>query len=212
MDKIADCNDKLEQKKSELEGLIGRRQSVIGDFDTVVPESDPFREPLSKIFHRKIKRTKKKAATNNDDDEDEDEDDEDEDDEEGDDEDDDGGEEVCPAGCDQGLYEKVGGGVCVYVCIASMATVYLCLAEYSDLAYICLCPASHCPVAPLLFFSAFLCTDSYGTPPAPHLPHTCVPNKTQPTPLIITLLTINLLLTIKHHPLLPLPTNPHAGV
>lgn len=29
------------------------------------------------------------------------------DDEEGDDDDDDGGEEVCPPGCDQGLYEKV---------------------------------------------------------------------------------------------------------
>jgi hypothetical protein len=38
------------------------RAAVAAEFDGLVPESDPFREPLSKIFYRKIKRVKKKAA------------------------------------------------------------------------------------------------------------------------------------------------------
>ncbi len=40
-----------------------RRAAVAAEFDVAVPESDPFREPLSKIFYRKIKRSKKKATS-----------------------------------------------------------------------------------------------------------------------------------------------------
>lgn len=33
----------------ELEGLLARRASVSAEFDNLVPENDPFREPLSKV-------------------------------------------------------------------------------------------------------------------------------------------------------------------
>jgi hypothetical protein len=42
------------------------RAAVISEFDAAVPESDPFREQLSKIFHRKIKRSKKKLGAGGD--------------------------------------------------------------------------------------------------------------------------------------------------
>ena len=50
LDKIGECNVKLDQKRIELEGLGAKRALVLADFDSLVPESDPFREPLSKIF------------------------------------------------------------------------------------------------------------------------------------------------------------------
>lgn len=56
---------------------------------------------------RKVKRAKRKAAGADSDDSDEEEDD-DMDDDDDEDEDEDGGEEVCPVGCAQALYEKVG--------------------------------------------------------------------------------------------------------
>jgi hypothetical protein len=60
-------------------------------------------------MHRKIKRSKKRSGGAGDDDGDLEEDDDDEDLDEDDDADDDdeAGEEVCPAGCDPQLYEKV---------------------------------------------------------------------------------------------------------
>nr|A8J1V4.1 RecName: Full=Cilia- and flagella-associated protein 44 [Chlamydomonas reinhardtii] len=109
VDKIAECTDKLETKRLELEGLVARRAAVVAELDAVVPESDPFREALVRVFHRRIKRSKKKAGGGGgEDDYDSEEDEEDED--MGDDEvddDDDGGEEVCPPGCDQSVYERV---------------------------------------------------------------------------------------------------------
>jgi hypothetical protein len=50
LDKIGECNVKLDQKRIELEGLAAKRALVLADFDTLVPESDAFRDPLSKIF------------------------------------------------------------------------------------------------------------------------------------------------------------------
>lgn len=50
LDKIGECNVKLDQKRVELEGLAAKRALVLADFDGLVPESDAFREPLSKIF------------------------------------------------------------------------------------------------------------------------------------------------------------------
>ncbi|EFJ51830.1 hypothetical protein VOLCADRAFT_103323 [Volvox carteri f. nagariensis] len=107
VDKITECTDKLEQKRVELEGLIARRAAVIAELDAILPETDPYREPLVRIFHRRIKRSKKKAGGGDDDyDSDDDEDEDEMGDDEADD-DDDGGEEVCPAGCDQSVYERV---------------------------------------------------------------------------------------------------------
>lgn len=46
----------------ELKLKLKLRAGVAAEFDTAVPENDPFREPLSKVFYRKIKRSKKKAG------------------------------------------------------------------------------------------------------------------------------------------------------
>ncbi|GLC74134.1 Cilia- and flagella-associated protein 44 [Pleodorina starrii] len=107
VDKITECTDKLEQKRVELEGLIARRAAVIAELDAILPETDPYREPLVRIFHRRIKRSKKKAGGGDDDYDSDDDDDEDEMGDDEADDDDDGGEEVCPAGCDQSVYERV---------------------------------------------------------------------------------------------------------
>lgn len=80
VDKIAECTDKLETKRLELEGLVARRAAVVAELDAVVPESDPFREALVRVFHRRIKRSKKKAGGGGgEDDYDSEEDEEDED-------------------------------------------------------------------------------------------------------------------------------------
>jgi len=73
-----------------------------------VPEKDMFREALSRVFYRKIKRLKKKAGGGGAEEEDEEDDDDDDDMGEEDEEDEgDEGEEACPAGCEQALYERV---------------------------------------------------------------------------------------------------------
>lgn len=77
VDKITECTDKLEQKRGELEGLITRRAAVIAELDAILPETDPYREPLVRIFHRRIKRSKKKAGGGDDDYDSEDDDDDD---------------------------------------------------------------------------------------------------------------------------------------
>lgn len=56
VNKISESNDRLEGKRSELEALMTRRANVVADFDTLVPDTDPFREPLAKIFHRQGRR------------------------------------------------------------------------------------------------------------------------------------------------------------
>ena len=47
-----ECTDRLEAKASELQGLVSRRSAVLADFDAAVPDSDPFREPLHRLFLR----------------------------------------------------------------------------------------------------------------------------------------------------------------
>mmetsp|Transcript_31350 Transcript_31350/g.43492 ORF Transcript_31350/g.43492 Transcript_31350/m.43492 type:complete len:486 (+) Transcript_31350:207-1664(+) len=105
LSKIAECQEKLEMKREEVEKLMEKKKAVMGEFDTLVEESNVFREVLLKIFNRKIKRVKKKVKDNDDEDYDSEEEDEDEDDDEDFDEEEE--EEVCPPGCDQSLYEKV---------------------------------------------------------------------------------------------------------
>ena len=104
VDKIIECQERLEAKADEVDTLIERKKAIMADFDRAVEEGSTFREPLQKIFLRKIKRVKKRAK---DDDEDYDSDEESEDDDDNEDFDEDEEEEVCPPGCDQALYEKV---------------------------------------------------------------------------------------------------------
>uniref|UniRef100_A0A7S1SJP0 Cilia- and flagella-associated protein 44 n=1 Tax=Tetraselmis chuii TaxID=63592 RepID=A0A7S1SJP0_9CHLO len=107
VEKIRQCQESLDQKKSEIDKLIEHKKAVAIEFDELVDDGHNFREPLLKIFMRKIKRSKNKTQGDSDD-EDYDSDAEDEDEDEDEDfDDDDEDEEVCPPGCDQVLYEKV---------------------------------------------------------------------------------------------------------
>ena len=106
--KISECLEKLQERKEEIERVIAKKEAVVKEFDGLVEESNSFREPLLKIFLRKIKRIKRKAKEMDDyDTEDEEEEDDDDDFEDDEFDDDDDIEEVCPPGCDQTLYEKV---------------------------------------------------------------------------------------------------------
>lgn len=82
------------------------RASLPQEFNELVPESHPFRDPLLKIFQRRIKRSRK--IMGDEDDEDESGSDDDSDMDDGDFEDSDAeDEEACPPDCDKLVYEKV---------------------------------------------------------------------------------------------------------
>ncbi|KAL4229263.1 hypothetical protein ACF0H5_012303 [Mactra antiquata] len=108
--KIVDVTSKLEVKKKDIEKLQEREKALNAQFLASLGENNKFADYLTKVFKKKIKRSKKKATEGDDDDEDSDEDsdddsdwDEDEDDEESE----TGGYDldICPPGCDQNLYE-----------------------------------------------------------------------------------------------------------
>jgi len=106
--KVAECQDKLTQKKAEIERLLEKDKAIMAEFSSEVGDGNKYADVLLKIFKKKIKRTRKSSAEGGGDDEynsDEEEDDEDGGDS-GDDMDDEE-EEVCPPGCDPALYEKV---------------------------------------------------------------------------------------------------------
>ena len=97
LERISDCQERLEEKKEELEALVERHQGVVAEFDQLAPENNQFREPLFKVFFKKIKRSRKRMDGGDD----EEYDSEEEDDDDDFDEDDDEEEETCPEGCDQ---------------------------------------------------------------------------------------------------------------
>lgn len=59
VEKIRHCQESLDQKKSEIDKLIEHKKAVAVEFDELVDDQHNFREPLLKIFMRKIKRSKK---------------------------------------------------------------------------------------------------------------------------------------------------------
>lgn len=97
--KISQCQERLEQKKEELDGLLKRQSAIIKEFNEVVPPNNEHQEALAKVFYKKIKRMSKRSGEE----EDEDYDSADDVDEDGDDDEDeeDDQEEICPPGCDQ---------------------------------------------------------------------------------------------------------------
>eukprot|EP00741_Cyanophora_paradoxa_P024459 tig00022075_g23616.t1 len=114
--KIAECQDRLAVKKTEIEALLEKDKAILAEFNQVVGENNKFYEQLLKIFKKKIKRLKKKQKEKAEGEDGEDEDYDDEDEEYEDDEDvemsdEEGGggeeEDACPPGCDQHLYDKV---------------------------------------------------------------------------------------------------------
>lgn len=95
---------KLESKTEEIQHWNEKLTNVTAEFKSLLPDNHPYLETLTKIFKKKIKRSKGGDEENEDEDyEDEDQDDDDED----DDDDDEEVEDICPPGCDQSLFEKI---------------------------------------------------------------------------------------------------------
>ncbi|XP_060551905.1 LOW QUALITY PROTEIN: cilia- and flagella-associated protein 44-like [Ruditapes philippinarum] len=108
--KIVDVTSKLEVKKKDIEKLQEREKALHAQFVASLGENNKFGDYLTKVFKKRIKRSKKKATEGDDDDEDSDEDSDDDsdwDEDEDDDESETGGYDldICPPGCDQNLYE-----------------------------------------------------------------------------------------------------------
>jgi hypothetical protein len=102
LSKINSCQLQLKGHRNQLENVAKRKAEIAAYFDSVVNESHPHRNPLLVIFNRKVKRARNNVANDRDADSDEDADSDGEDDS-----DDDEQQEVCPAGCDQALYDEV---------------------------------------------------------------------------------------------------------
>merc|ERR1712100_94413 len=111
-DKVEECRNSLEQKEEELDKLAVKENSLQHAFVAVLDENNKFEQFLTKVYKKKIKRTKKKSndeegGSDEDSDEessDDDDYDSDEDDESDEDELDDS---VCPQGCDQATFDQV---------------------------------------------------------------------------------------------------------
>jgi len=104
--RVAECQEKLTQKKMEIERLLDRDRQIMAEFHAALGENNKFSDVMLKIFKRKIKR-KKVSDTGDDDDDEDDEDEDDEDDDELGDDEEEEEEETCPPGCDPALYDKV---------------------------------------------------------------------------------------------------------
>ena len=103
--RVAECQEKLTQKKVEIERLLDRDRQIMAEFHSALGDGNKFYDALLKIFKRKIKR--KKQQQDGDDDEDDEDDDDISDDDDDDLDEEEEEEETCPAGCDPALYEKV---------------------------------------------------------------------------------------------------------
>ncbi|XP_056336376.1 cilia- and flagella-associated protein 44 [Danio aesculapii] len=116
--RMRECKRQMELRKRDIQRLQNRERSIAASFQTSLGENQRFEEFLTRVFKKKIKRTKKKEThTAQGGDQSEDEEDSDEDsDEESDAEDEDDYEEseagaalddsVCPPNCDAALFEN----------------------------------------------------------------------------------------------------------
>merc|ERR1712060_285867 len=109
MHQIKECQDQLQEKKTEIEQWHREEQNLQAEFTELVGENSPFLSALLKIYKKKVKRSKRKKGLGDDEDFDEDEEeDEEESDFEGDDEDDEMEDDVGPPqGCDVQIYDSV---------------------------------------------------------------------------------------------------------
>ncbi|KAK6165219.1 hypothetical protein SNE40_023570 [Patella caerulea] len=109
--KIMEVQAKLENKKKDIEKLVDKEKKIHTDFLNSLGENNKFVDYLTKVFKKKIKRSKKKLADGAVSDEDSDEDSDDESDWEESDEESEseaGGYDldVCPPGCELAIYDK----------------------------------------------------------------------------------------------------------
>ncbi|KAJ3045333.1 Cilia- and flagella-associated protein 44 [Rhizophlyctis rosea] len=121
--RIKDCQEKLNAKKAEIEQVIKKEKDIQEDFHRALGENNKYEEMLTKMFKKKIKRSKKKAkpegTVRQGEDgeeivEEEEEEDEDEDDDDMSDIDEDDlsemeaeGPDECPPDCDRAIFDRV---------------------------------------------------------------------------------------------------------
>lgn len=105
--RVAECQEKLTQKKMEIERLLDRDRQIMAEFASALGENNKFYDALLKIFKKKIKRRKANASGDGDGADDDDEDSDMDSDDDGIDDVDEDEEETCPPGCDPAVYDKV---------------------------------------------------------------------------------------------------------
>jgi hypothetical protein len=96
----SEVQGKLDQKLEEHGVWSEKMAGLMAEYKSLVPDNNPFNDILTKIFKKKIKRSK--GGDDDDDEEEEEEEDEDDDDDY-----DDEIEDTCPPGCDVALYDHV---------------------------------------------------------------------------------------------------------
>jgi len=57
-----DVTGKLEAKKKEIERLVEKDKALTAQFQASLGDNNKFADYLTKVFRKKIKRSKKKAA------------------------------------------------------------------------------------------------------------------------------------------------------
>ena len=67
--KVAECQDKLTQKKGEIERLLEKDKRIMVEFNAALGDNNKFHEVLLKIFKKKIKRARKSSGDGGGDDE-----------------------------------------------------------------------------------------------------------------------------------------------
>mmetsp|Transcript_22443 Transcript_22443/g.56709 ORF Transcript_22443/g.56709 Transcript_22443/m.56709 type:complete len:1880 (+) Transcript_22443:135-5774(+) len=108
MAQIKECQDKLQEKREEIESWRIEEQNLQSEFSELVGDNSPFLPVLLRLYKKKVKRKKKKAKDSDaDDDSDEDSDEEDSEDDDDDSDEEEQEEDVCPQGCDMAVYESV---------------------------------------------------------------------------------------------------------
>ncbi|KAJ3125750.1 Cilia- and flagella-associated protein 44 [Physocladia obscura] len=115
--KIKECQEKLNGKKAEVEAIIGSEKELQEDFvKTASAHNSKYEDFLTKVFKKKIKRTKKKVKTEEDgvEEEEEEEEEEEDDDDEDFDDDESGGEnnedeslDSCPPDLDPTVFNRI---------------------------------------------------------------------------------------------------------
>eukprot|EP00879_Flechtneria_rotunda_P013188 GHRR01013773.1.p1 GENE.GHRR01013773.1~~GHRR01013773.1.p1 ORF type:complete len:651 (+),score=294.03 GHRR01013773.1:456-2408(+) len=109
--RLAEVNRSLDAKRAEGGAAAARKAAVMAELDVMLADQQAFRDSLTKIFNRRVKRSRRQAGSGGDGGDGSSDEGSDADEEDGgkqdSDEDDDAGDEVCPPGCEPGLYERV---------------------------------------------------------------------------------------------------------
>merc|ERR1719440_2105724 len=75
--RVAECQEKLATKKTEIERLLDRDRQIMAEFNAALGDNNKFYDVMLKIFKRKIKRKRQQEGGGDEDEFDEDVDDDD---------------------------------------------------------------------------------------------------------------------------------------